>query len=113
MEWSDARHPDGDEFMPEGFINVQGTLTDDNPSEFLFGFGKRRCPGSYSTPITTYPLTHNPFCLCRSLYRASFPRPFSSRSLVFARLDGPAPANISPHVASGPVAIVCDMVSLM
>ena len=36
--------------MPERFLNAAGMLTDDDPGEFLFGFGRRRCPGKPLDP---------------------------------------------------------------
>ncbi|KAN0086124.1 Cytochrome P450 [Tylopilus felleus] len=42
-----ARYPDGDKFIPERFLNAEGVLTEDDPSDFVFGFGRRICPGRY------------------------------------------------------------------
>ncbi|KAF8549295.1 hypothetical protein OG21DRAFT_1606503 [Imleria badia] len=47
MSSDEARYPDGDKFMPERFLNAQGLLIDDDPSHFLFGFGRRKCPWSF------------------------------------------------------------------
>ena len=41
----EARYPDAEKFIPERFLDVGGKLIDDNPSEFIFGFGRRKCPG--------------------------------------------------------------------
>ncbi|KAF8549304.1 cytochrome P450 [Imleria badia] len=43
----EARYPDGDNFIPERFLDAEGTLTDDNPSDYIFGFGRRVCPGRH------------------------------------------------------------------
>jgi hypothetical protein len=32
--------------MPERFIDVIGTLTDDDPGRYVFGLGRRICPGA-------------------------------------------------------------------
>ena len=41
----EARYPDAEKFMPERFLDAGGKLIDDDPSEFVFGFGRRKCPG--------------------------------------------------------------------
>ena len=47
--------------MPERFLNVAGMLTDDDPGEFLFGFGRRRCPGKSLDPkYRLFAHTRNP-----------------------------------------------------
>ncbi|KAG1897431.1 cytochrome P450 [Suillus fuscotomentosus] len=35
-------------FMPERFMDANGALMDDNPAEYMFGFGRHRCPGRYA-----------------------------------------------------------------
>ena len=45
MSRDKTRYPDGYKFMPERFLNAEGMLTDDDPGDFVFGFGRRRCPG--------------------------------------------------------------------
>lgn len=50
MSRDEARYPNVEQFMPERFLNVEGTLTDDDPAEFIFGFGRRICPGRLSIP---------------------------------------------------------------
>ena len=46
MSHDEARYPDAEKFIPERFLNAEGMLTDDNPADFIFGFGRRRCPGN-------------------------------------------------------------------
>ena len=41
----EARYPGAEKFIPERFLDGEGRLTDDDPGEFIFGFGRRRCPG--------------------------------------------------------------------
>ncbi|KIJ12560.1 hypothetical protein PAXINDRAFT_14641 [Paxillus involutus ATCC 200175] len=48
MSRDEARYPNGDQFAPERFLTVEGTLTDDNPAEYIFGFGRRICPGQHT-----------------------------------------------------------------
>ncbi|KAG2336897.1 cytochrome P450 [Suillus weaverae] len=43
----EKRYPEASRFMPDRFIDANGTLTDDNPAEYIFGLGRRRCPGRY------------------------------------------------------------------
>ncbi|KAN0086143.1 Cytochrome P450 [Tylopilus felleus] len=47
MSRDEARYPDADKYLPERFVNAEGMLTDDDPREFTFGFGRRRCPGRH------------------------------------------------------------------
>ncbi|KIK79319.1 hypothetical protein PAXRUDRAFT_283227 [Paxillus rubicundulus Ve08.2h10] len=41
----EARYPNAEKFIPERFLTAEGTLTDDNPAKYVFGFGRRICPG--------------------------------------------------------------------
>ena len=41
----EARYPAAEKYMPERFLDAEGMLTDDDPSDFVFGFGRRKCPG--------------------------------------------------------------------
>ncbi|KAG2127550.1 cytochrome P450 [Suillus bovinus] len=43
----EKRHPDASRFIPERFIDVDGALTTDDPAQYIFGFGRRICPGRY------------------------------------------------------------------
>ena len=45
MSRDEARYPDANKFMPERFLNTDGMLIDDNLADFIFGFGRRICPG--------------------------------------------------------------------
>ena len=45
MSRDEARYSDADKFMPERFLDAKGILTDDDPADFVFGFGRRICPG--------------------------------------------------------------------
>ncbi|EIW84512.1 cytochrome P450 [Coniophora puteana RWD-64-598 SS2] len=42
----ESRFPEPEEFRPERFLTQQGTLTGETP-DFVFGFGRRVCPGRY------------------------------------------------------------------
>ncbi|KAF8555767.1 hypothetical protein OG21DRAFT_1507258 [Imleria badia] len=33
---------------------MEGMLTDDNPADFVFGFGRRRCPGRYTADASLW-----------------------------------------------------------
>jgi len=37
--------------MPERFIDDNGKLTDDDPAQYIFGLGRRICPGGSSSFI--------------------------------------------------------------
>ncbi|KAG0699967.1 cytochrome P450 [Suillus ampliporus] len=43
----EKRYPDASRFMPERFIDTNGSLTDDDPAQYVFGLGRRRCPGQH------------------------------------------------------------------
>jgi hypothetical protein len=45
------RYPDASRFMPERFLDASGALTDDDPAEYVFGSGRRVCPGWLSCSI--------------------------------------------------------------
>ena len=40
-------YPDPEEFKPERFLNKDGSVRDDPALSFVFGFGKRICPGRH------------------------------------------------------------------
>ncbi|KIJ64539.1 hypothetical protein HYDPIDRAFT_111874 [Hydnomerulius pinastri MD-312] len=43
---NEEKYPDSFSFIPERFLNSDGTLTDDTVS-WVFGFGRRMCPGRH------------------------------------------------------------------
>jgi len=49
----EKRYPEASRFMPERFLDVNGALTDDDPAGYIFGLGRRACPGGliYFTAI--------------------------------------------------------------
>ncbi|KAG2054196.1 cytochrome P450 [Suillus hirtellus] len=50
----EKRYPKASRFMPERFLDVNGTLTDDNPAGYVFGFGRRACPGRYAADASLW-----------------------------------------------------------
>jgi cytochrome P450 len=50
----EKRYPDASRFIPERFIDDNGALTRDNPAEYIFGLGRRICPGRYTADISTW-----------------------------------------------------------
>jgi cytochrome P450 len=44
----EKRYPDACLFKPERFIDADGSLTDDDPKDYIFGRGRRACPGGSS-----------------------------------------------------------------
>ncbi|KAG1849795.1 cytochrome P450 [Suillus tomentosus] len=44
----EKRYPNASVFIPERFMDTNGALTDDDPAEYAFGFGRRGCPGRYA-----------------------------------------------------------------
>ncbi|KAH7887310.1 cytochrome P450 [Phlebopus sp. FC_14] len=47
MSRDESRYPNASQFNPDRFFNADGTLNDDEPQSFVFGFGRRICPGRY------------------------------------------------------------------
>ncbi|KIK80526.1 hypothetical protein PAXRUDRAFT_15742 [Paxillus rubicundulus Ve08.2h10] len=45
MSRDEVRYTNAKKFIPERFLTAEGTLTNDDPAEFIFGFGRRICPG--------------------------------------------------------------------
>jgi cytochrome P450 len=50
----EKRYPDASRFMPERFLNGNGALIDDNPAEYVFGSGRRACPGRYTVDASLW-----------------------------------------------------------
>ena len=44
MTRDETRYPNAERFIPERFLDAKGMLTDDKV-DFVFGFGRRVCPG--------------------------------------------------------------------
>ncbi|KAF8504862.1 cytochrome P450-like protein [Russula emetica] len=47
-------YPDPEEFKPERFINEDGSVRDDPILSFVFGYGKRICPGRHFVDATIF-----------------------------------------------------------
>ncbi|KAG1855549.1 cytochrome P450 [Suillus subluteus] len=50
----ERRYPEASRFMPERFLDVNGALTDDDPAGYVFGSGRRACPGRYTVDATLW-----------------------------------------------------------
>ncbi|KAG2357360.1 cytochrome P450 [Suillus spraguei] len=50
----EKRYPDASWFIPERFIDVDGTLTADDPGQYIFGLGRRICPGRYTADASSW-----------------------------------------------------------
>ncbi|KAG1739604.1 cytochrome P450 [Suillus lakei] len=50
----EKRYPDASRFMPERFLDVNGALNDDDPAAYVFGSGRRVCPGRYAVDATLW-----------------------------------------------------------
>lgn len=63
MSYDEARYPNPEVFSPERFLDAQGLIVQDNPAEFIFGFGRRFCQGQsqhFVYPRLTVDLAHLP-----------------------------------------------------
>jgi len=54
MSRDQARYPDPDKFIPERFLDKEGKLTDDDPAQYIFGFGRRVCPGRHTADASLW-----------------------------------------------------------
>ncbi|KAG1739608.1 cytochrome P450 [Suillus lakei] len=50
----EKRYPKASNFIPERFMDVDGALTDDDPAGYVFGLGRRRCPGRYTADASVW-----------------------------------------------------------
>ncbi|KAG1837795.1 cytochrome P450 [Suillus subalutaceus] len=50
----ETRYPDASSFIPERFLDVDNALTDDDPARYVFGFGRRACPGRYAADASVW-----------------------------------------------------------
>ncbi|KAG1855560.1 cytochrome P450 [Suillus subluteus] len=50
----EKRYPDASSFIPERFLDVNNALTDDDPAEYAFGFGRRACPGRHAADASVW-----------------------------------------------------------
>ncbi|KIJ04922.1 hypothetical protein PAXINDRAFT_94119, partial [Paxillus involutus ATCC 200175] len=41
-------------FIPERFFTPEGRLNDDDPAQFIFGFGRRICPGRHTADASMW-----------------------------------------------------------
>ncbi|KAG2104292.1 cytochrome P450 [Suillus cothurnatus] len=50
----EKRYPDPSSFIPERFLDDNNALTDDNPARYIFGFGRRACPGRHAADASVW-----------------------------------------------------------
>ncbi|KAG1884193.1 cytochrome P450 [Suillus subluteus] len=50
----EKRYPEASSFIPERFLDVNNALTDDDPARYVFGFGRRGCPGRYAADASLW-----------------------------------------------------------
>ncbi|KAJ8581526.1 cytochrome P450 [Rhizopogon salebrosus TDB-379] len=50
----EKRYLDSSQFIPERFLDVNGALTDDDPAEYVFGLGRRICPGRHAADASVW-----------------------------------------------------------
>ncbi|KAG1844662.1 cytochrome P450 [Suillus subalutaceus] len=50
----EKRYPEASSFIPERFLDVNNALTDDDPARYVFGFGRRACPGRYAADASLW-----------------------------------------------------------
>ncbi|KAF8840535.1 cytochrome P450 [Paxillus ammoniavirescens] len=50
----ETRYPNASQFIPERFFASEGRLNDDDPAQFIFGFGRRICPGRHTADASMW-----------------------------------------------------------
>ncbi|KAG2068179.1 cytochrome P450 [Suillus decipiens] len=50
----EKRYPNASRFIPERFIDVDDALTADDPGQYIFGLGRRICPGRYTADASSW-----------------------------------------------------------
>ncbi|KAF8840537.1 cytochrome P450 [Paxillus ammoniavirescens] len=50
----ETRYPNASQFIPERFFTPEGRLNDDDPAQFIFGFGRRICPGRHTADASMW-----------------------------------------------------------
>ncbi|KAG1822451.1 cytochrome P450 [Suillus subaureus] len=50
----EKRYPKASSFIPERFLAVNNALTDDDPAKYVFGFGRRACPGRHAADASVW-----------------------------------------------------------
>jgi cytochrome P450 len=54
MSRDEKRYPSASSFIPERFLDDNNVLTDDNPARYVFGFGRRACPGRHAADASVW-----------------------------------------------------------
>ncbi|KAI9570705.1 cytochrome P450 [Boletus coccyginus] len=54
MSRDEIQFPNAEDFVPERFLNDEGMLNENDPMDFVFGFGRRICPGRYTADATLF-----------------------------------------------------------
>ncbi|KIJ04998.1 hypothetical protein PAXINDRAFT_21723 [Paxillus involutus ATCC 200175] len=54
MSRDEARYPNAKQFVPERFLTAEGALKSDDPSGFIFEFGRRLCPGRHTADASLW-----------------------------------------------------------
>ena len=59
MAHDESKYPNADKFIPERFINDDGSLRPNNIENVMFGFGRRMCVGKYFADASIWILVAN------------------------------------------------------
>ncbi|KAH7919213.1 cytochrome P450 [Leucogyrophana mollusca] len=54
MSRNETKYPKPSEFIPERFLDADGALLDIEPPTFVFGFGRRVCPGRHAADASLW-----------------------------------------------------------
>jgi cytochrome P450 len=54
MSRDEKRYPSASSFIPERFLDDNNVLTDDDPARYVFGFGRRACPGRHAADASVW-----------------------------------------------------------
>ncbi|KAH7909267.1 cytochrome P450 [Hygrophoropsis aurantiaca] len=101
MSRDESVYPNASEFQPERWLTSDGQLNGDEPPNFVFGWGRRICPGRHAADATMW------VAICSLLANFDFQKAKDSRGKTidfkptftagFVRLPDPFPSHIVPR----------------
>ncbi|KAF9230941.1 cytochrome P450 [Melanogaster broomeanus] len=102
MTHNESKYPKPLEFIPERFLNPDGTLTSDDVLNIAFGFGRRTCVGRHFADITLW----SAMSMILTLFKLSVPKDEDGKEVSFepqwmsgvTRHPHPFPCSIVPRI---------------
>ncbi|KAF9237851.1 cytochrome P450 [Melanogaster broomeanus] len=102
MAHDESKYPRPCEFIPERFLNPDGTVTSDDVLNIAFGFGRRICVGRHFADITLW----SAMAMILALFKVSVPKDEDGKEVAFepkwatglTRHPLPFPCSIVPRI---------------